>query len=52
MNTEQNEEYLIAVFLPKDLIERETNSSLELVKEDLKTYHEACIKTWNNIPKQ
>ena len=45
----ENEEYLIAVYLPKDLIEREVNQSFELVEEDLKTIHQACIKTWSLI---
>ena len=45
----ENEEYLIAVYLPRDLIEREVNQSFELVEEDLKTIHQACIKTWSLI---
>ena len=45
----KNEEYLIAVYLPRDLIEREVNQSFELVEEDLKTIHQACIKTWSLI---
>jgi len=45
----ENEEYLIAVYLPKDLIEREVNQSFELVEEDLRTIHQACVKTWSLI---
>ena len=52
MNAQANEDYLIAIFLPKDLIEREVNKSLEYVEEDLRTFHEACIKTWNNFSTQ
>ena len=40
----EKQKYLIAVYLPKDLIEREVNQSFELVEEDLKTIHEACVK--------
>jgi hypothetical protein len=45
----EEQEYLIAVFLPKDLIEREANKSLELIDDDLKTIHEACVKAWGRI---
>ena len=45
----EEQEYLIAVFLPKDLIEREANKSLELIDDDLKTIHEACVKAWSRI---
>jgi hypothetical protein len=46
---EEEEEYLIAVFLPKDLIKREANKSPELIDDDLKTIHEACVKAWSRI---
>ena len=45
----EEQEYLIAVFLPKDLIGREANKSLELIDDDLKTIHEACVKAWSRI---
>lgn len=46
---EEEQKYLIAVFLPKDLIEREANKSLEIIDDDLKTIHEACVKAWSRI---
>lgn len=45
-NQNENEIETIAVFLPIDMIQREAQGSLELVEQDIKTLHSACLKAW------